>query len=226
MKYDTILFDLDDTLFDFSMTERMALEKTLHAHGISLPLDELLPAYKKISSGLWRDLEQGRTTLAELGVERFKRLFLAHELDLDAAVFGRDYLGNLGKEVHLIHGAVELCSSLSDCRLAIVTNGFRDVQHARVAGSSLAAAFEVLVTSEEAGAQKPDPRIFDYLFARMGLTDKGKVLIVGDSLTSDIQGGANYGIDTCWFNPMRKENTLGIKPTCEIHSLLDLLGYL
>jgi len=85
MKYETILFDVDDTLFDFGMTEKMALQKTLHSHGISLTLTDLLPAYKEISSGLWRDLEQGHTTLPELGVERFKRLFRELWFDHDAA---------------------------------------------------------------------------------------------------------------------------------------------
>ncbi|WP_411502112.1 YjjG family noncanonical pyrimidine nucleotidase [Brevibacillus centrosporus] len=223
MKYEVILFDVDDTLFDFGMTEREALQKTFQAYNLTHSLDEYLPAYKEISSVLWRELEQGHTTLAELGGERFKRLFAAIGLPIDASAFNQDYLVNLGKEVHLTNGAIELCSQLSDYRLVIITNGFDAVQKARIGGSPLCNAFECLVTSEAAGCQKPDKGIFDYVFKQLEITDKSKVLIVGDSLTSDIQGGINYGIDTCWFNPHRKENKLGIKPTYEIHELMELL---
>lgn len=226
MKYEVILFDVDDTLFDFGMTEKEALQKTFQAYGISTPLADYLPTYKEISSVLWRELEQGITTLPELGEQRFKRLFQALGLTIDGAAFNRDYLVNLGKEVHLTKGAVELCSHLSDYRLVIITNGFDAVQKSRIGGSPLCNSFECLVTSEEAGFQKPDKGIFDYVFSQLGMTDKSKVLIVGDSLTSDIQGGINYGIDTCWFNPHRKQNRLGIKPTYEIHDLMELLDHL
>lgn len=222
MKYEIILFDVDDTLFDFAKTEREALQKTFQLFGVGTDWTDYLPPYKEISAGLWRDLEQGGISIAELGVERFRRLFLAHDLEIDPDLFNRLYLGNLGKEVHLTEGAVELCNSLSAYRLAIITNGFTEVQKSRIAGSPLCDSFELLVTSEEAGFQKPAPGIFDYLFAKLQIADKEKVLIVGDSLTSDIQGGVNYGIDTCWFNPQRKENTLGIRPTYEIHTLKEL----
>ncbi|KQL49565.1 2-haloalkanoic acid dehalogenase [Brevibacillus choshinensis] len=226
MKYEMILFDVDDTLFDFGMTEKEALQKTFEAYGMSDALTYYLPSYKEISSVLWRDLEQGRTNLAELGAERFKRLFLAHHLEIDATAFNRDYLLNLGREIHLTEGAVDLCDQLSAYRLVIITNGFTEVQKSRIGGSPLCHSFEYLVTSEEAGFQKPDTRIFDYVFSKLQITDKKKVLIVGDSLTSDIQGGINYGIDTCWFNPNRKENKLGIHPTYEISKLIDLVKYL
>ncbi len=226
MKYEVILFDVDDTLFDFGMTEKEALQKTFQAYGIPTPQAEYLPIYKEISGVLWRELEQGIITLPELGEQRFTRLFHALGLSIDGAAFNRDYLSNLGKEVHLTEGAVELCSQLTDYRLVIITNGFDAVQKARIGGSPLCNSFACLVTSEEAGFQKPDKGIFDYVFTQLQITDKSKVLIVGDSLTSDIQGGINYGIDTCWFNPKRKENNLGIQPTYEIHHLIELLSHL
>lgn len=118
---------------------------------------------------------------------------------------------------------MELCGGLTGCRLAIITNGIKDVQLSRIQGSPLCNTFEQIIISEEAGSQKPEPGIFDYAFAKLGITDKSKVLIVGDSLTSDIQGGKNYGIDTCWFNPLEKANEAGIKPTYEIRDLSELL---
>lgn len=179
--------------------------------------------YIEISSVLWRELEQGLITTTELGVERFRRLFLQRELALDAQLFSDAYLENLGKESHLIEGAEELCTQLAGGRLVIITNGFTAVQRSRITNSPLCKRFEHIITSEEAGYQKPDVGIFDYVFSKLHITDKSRVLIVGDSLTSDIQGGNNYGIDTCWFNPNRKENNLDIKPTYEINELMELV---
>jgi 2-haloacid dehalogenase len=223
MKYEIILFDVDDTLFDFSMSEKKALHKAFVEFGLPTGLVDYEANYKEISKVLWRDLEQGLTTLSELGVERFRRLFLAHELEINADTFSSVYLGYLGKETHLVHGAVELFDNLAGCRLAIITNGFTDVQTSRIGSSPLCNNFEHIIISEEAGFQKPEKGIFDYAFSKLQITDKAKVLIVGDSLTSDIQGGINYGIDNCWFNPYLKENNIGIKPTFEIRELTDLI---
>ncbi|MDQ0272124.1 YjjG family noncanonical pyrimidine nucleotidase [Cytobacillus purgationiresistens] len=129
----------------------------------------------------------------------------------------------MSKETHLVQGAVELCENLAGCRLAIITNGFTDVQTSRIASSPLSKTFEHIIISEEAGIQKPDKGIFDYAFSKLQITDKAKVLIVGDSLTSDIKGGINYGIDTCWFNPHLKVNNTEIKPKYEVHALTDLM---
>lgn len=225
--YTTILFDVDDTLLDFGMTEEKALHNTFMHFGLPTGLVDYRASYKEISKVLWGNLERGEMTLPELGVERFRQLFLRHELEIDAAEFSGVYLNYLGKETHLIQGAAELCNQLSaDYRLAIITNGFTAVQTERIKNSPFGHLFEQIIMSEEAGFQKPDTGIFDYAFSRLGITDKEKVLIVGDSLTSDIQGGINYGIDTCWFNPNFNENQLGITPTYEIHSLMDLMGVL
>ncbi len=163
-------------------------------------------------------MEQGRITLKELKTERFKRLFMHHGLDMDAEVFGQTYLNNLGKEVHLIGGVTEMLSSLTGSKLAILTNGFKDVQLARIGGSVLKNSFEAIITSEETGYQKPQAEIFEYTFNKLQLTDKSRVLMIGDSLSSDIQGGNNFGIDTCWFNPQQKINLTTAIPTYEIQN--------
>ncbi|MBK5460180.1 YjjG family noncanonical pyrimidine nucleotidase [Peribacillus sp. TH27] len=223
MKYEVILFDVDDTLLDFSISEKRALHGAFLEFGLPTGVKDYEACYQEISRVLWRELEQGLTNLSDLGVERFKRLFLKHELDIEAEMFSRVYLNYLSKEIHLIQGAVEVCENLADCRLAIITNGFTDVQTSRIGGSPLSNTFEHIIISQEAGFQKPAKGIFDYAFSKLQITDKAKVLIVGDSLTSDIQGGIDYGIDTCWFNPHRKENNLGIKPTYEIWKLIDIM---
>ncbi|WP_042351366.1 YjjG family noncanonical pyrimidine nucleotidase [Bacillus massiliigorillae] len=224
MKYEVILFDVDDTLLDFGISQQNALQHTFMAFSLPTGMTDYAPLYKEISNGLWRELEQGRITLSELKVERFRRLFEARQLEIDADAFNNMYLDSLGKQIHPLPGAIELCERLMDYRLAVITNGFTDVQKARFSHPPFDHTFEQLIISEETGFQKPQIEIFDYAFAKLHITDKSKVLMVGDSLTSDVQGGINYGIDTCWFNPHGKENTLGITPTYEIRDLMDVLS--
>ncbi|ARD49054.1 YjjG family noncanonical pyrimidine nucleotidase [Sporosarcina sp. P33] len=218
MSYDLLLFDLDDTLFDFDETEKHALGKTFHTFGLPNGLDAYRDTYRAISSVIWDELEQGHIAIEELKVERFRRLFAHHELQIDASHFGELYIENLGYESHLIDGVEEMISRLSEYRLAILTNGFTLAQHARIAGSPLRNTFEAIIASEETGYRKPQREIFEYTFNKLGITDPSRVLMIGDSLTSDIQGGINAGIDTCWFNRDRRENHTGIQPTYEIHS--------
>lgn len=222
MKYDVLIFDLDDTLFDFGETEKHALDHSFRAFSFPNGLTEYRASYKEISKGLWLDLEQGRISLTELKVERFKRLFLQHELSLCPEDFGQTYIENLGREVHMIDGVQDMLTNLSNCRLVLLTNGFQDVQHARIALSPLNQTFEVIVTSEESGYQKPQAEIFEYVFEKLRISEKQNVLMIGDSLTSDIQGGNNFGIDTCWFNPYNKENLTSIKATYEISNYEEL----
>ncbi|MEC0184753.1 YjjG family noncanonical pyrimidine nucleotidase [Paenibacillus peoriae] len=222
MKYEVILFDLDDTLFDFKKTERFALHNTFTQFGLPQGATEYKASYDEINSALWREAEEGQITSAELRVERFKRLFAVHELDFNPDAFSAAYLRYLGEGAFLIDGAVEICELLSDCRLAIITNGIKEVQTSRIQLSPLSHAFEQVVISEEVGYQKPQAAIFEYAFTKLAISDKSKVLMVGDSLTADIQGGNNYGMDTCWFNPAGKANTSEIQPTFEIKSLMEL----
>lgn len=218
MPYDLYLFDLDDTLFDFAETEKHALGNTFTTFGHPNGLAEYRDSYRAISSVIWDDLEQGRITIEELKIERFRRLFAQHGLDIDAQDFGEKYVENLGHESHLIDGAEAMLASLSDYRLAILTNGFTVAQHARIAGSPLHSTFEAIIASEETGFKKPQKEIFDYTFDKLGITDRSRVLMIGDSLTSDIQGGINAGIDTCWFNRHKAVNETSVNPTYEIHS--------
>lgn len=218
MTYDLYLFDLDDTLFDFGETEKHALGKTFETFGIPDGLAAYRDTYRAISSVIWDDLEQGRITIEELKIERFRRLFAQHGLDIDAQDFGEQYVENLGHESHLIDGVKTMLAGLSDDRLAILTNGFTAAQHARIAGSPLHDTFEAIIASEETGFRKPQKEIFDYALNQLGVTDRSRVLMIGDSLSSDIQGGINAGIDTCWFNRHKAVNETSIVPTYEIHS--------
>lgn len=222
MRYEVIMFDLDDTLYDFGMTEKNAFQQLFVEYGLPNGLQDYLSSYKAISKVLWDELENGITTLELLKIERFKRLFLEHSLELDVEKVSDKYIENLGREIHLIDGVEEMLTDLSGCRFAVLTNGFQIAQHARVNGSPLNGKFEAIITSEEVGYQKPQSAIFEYAFKKLGITDPSSVLMVGDSLTSDIQGGNNFGIDTCWFNPQQKENRTSILPTYEIQDWKEL----
>jgi len=224
MKYDVLLFDLDDTLLDFAKTEHNAFRYLFEEYGLPNGLNDYLGSYKAISRSLWEDLENGRTTLTELKVERFKRLFKEHSLEIDPIICSQKYIENLGKEVHMIEGVEEMFANMKDFRVALLTNGFKVAQHARVNGSALKNLFEVIITSEETGFQKPQKEIFEYALDKLQISDPSRVLMIGDSLSSDIQGGNNFGIDTCWFNPTKKHNLTEIKPTYEIHSWNQLVG--
>ncbi|WP_042159466.1 YjjG family noncanonical pyrimidine nucleotidase [Paenibacillus gorillae] len=232
MGYEIILFDADDTLFDYPRAEEHALSSVFRHIGIeesqarAEETDSYTFRYKQINGGLWKELEQGHVTTSELKVERFRRLFEGDAaVTINADEISDRYLGFLGEGHFLFDGAEAVIRNLAKhFRLAIITNGYKDVQLSRIARSGLADCFEQVIISEEAGYQKPHTGIFDYAFEKLGHHDRSKMLIVGDSLTSDMQGGLNIGIDTCWYNPAGKPNGTDVKPKYEIRSLDELYG--
>ena len=224
MDYELILFDADGTLFDYDRAERHALEEACCKHGLEYS-ERLLKRYRKINSALWRQLEEGFITSAEIRVERFRSLLC--ELGLDAASapeLAQDYLSHLAQGAYLIDGAEEICRYLApNYRLAILTNGIQEVQTSRFQASPLVPYFDRLIISEEVGFSKPRPEIFEYAMNALGHRCRSTTMIVGDSLTSDMRGGINYGIATCWYNPQARENDMGLEVDHEIYSL-DQLG--
>ncbi|MCO6449976.1 MAG: YjjG family noncanonical pyrimidine nucleotidase [Caldilineales bacterium] len=222
MKYDWILFDADGTLFDFHSAEKAALRQTFAIH--QLPFDEQTATrYIEINNAAWVALERGEILATDLNRHRFSRLFESLGFEDDPNRFGRDYLGQLATRTELIDGAEELVKNLAGIvRLALITNGLKDVQRPRLAASAIADCFDVVVISEEVGAAKPDIAYFDIVFERMGWPNKARALVVGDNLSSDIQGAANYGIDACWFNPARRLAPQSLPIRYEIAELAQL----
>lgn len=201
IRYRWLLFDLDNTLFDYDRAEREALTRTFAEIGLPVQ-DELFDRYRQINGDLWQAFEQGGVTQDFIKVQRFARLFYANGIDADPVLISKRYLFYLSQGTFLIDGAEEVVRSLHGrYRMLLVTNGLKEVQRPRIAHSTIGAYFEGLIISEEVGAAKPDGRIFDVAFDMMNRPGKREVLIVGDSLSSDIAGGRAYGIDTCWFNP-------------------------
>jgi 2-haloacid dehalogenase len=222
MPYKWLMFDLDGTLFDYNRAEQHALRSTFEQ--MALPFQEsYLPVYREINSQLWHDFEQGLVDQDTLRLRRFERLFEALEIQCDLPAFSASYLTHLGNGAFLMAEAEETVRALqARFNLAAITNGLKDVQRTRLAVSNLGGCFKATIISEEVGAAKPAPEIFDVAFEQMGHPAKAEVLIVGDSLTSDMAGGHNYGIDTCWFNPTAQPND-HTPSTYEIRRLGELL---
>jgi 2-haloacid dehalogenase len=221
-----LLFDVDDTLFDFRAAEARALEQAFEGAGIAFDA-AWLPVYREVNARTWRALEEGRISPERLRVERFVALFEQLGLDLDPDTFGDRYLQGLRTQAQLVPGATAVLDVvLPGRRLALVTNGLADVQRPRLAASAIVDRIDVVVISEEEGVAKPDPAIFEIALERMGRPARGDVLVIGDSLSSDIAGGIGAGLATAWYNPAGSPPSAGIRPTYEIASLADLIGIL
>ena len=226
-KYTTLLFDADGTLFDYDRAEREALLNTFKHFSVPHDEDEIVTGYRLINNELWRQFESGMISLPELRAERFARLFKSLGLDLDPHKFGEIYILKLGECSVLLPTAIELLEELKGkYRMALVTNGIAVVQRRRIKKAGLDRYFRLIVISEEIGYPKPDPLFFDITLKKLDNPDKDEVLIIGDSLTSDIAGGNLSGIDTCWFNPESKDNEGEFQSTYSIKKLLDLLTLL
>jgi 2-haloacid dehalogenase len=224
MKYELILFDADGTLFDYDKAERYALEQTCRQHGLGYD-QPLLERYRAINSSLWRQLEEGMITSSKIRVERFRRLLseIGSDAECDWEQFAQHYLSHLAGGAWLIDGAEEICRYLAPYyKLAILTNGIKEVQISRFQASSLTPYIDKLIISEEVGYSKPRPEIFEYAMKTLGQECRSTTMIVGDSLTSDMRGGKDFGIATCWYNPHGIENGTGLEVDYEIRRLDQL----
>ncbi|TCP57911.1 2-haloacid dehalogenase [Tumebacillus sp. BK434] len=222
-RYKALFFDVDDTLLDFRAAERAALQMLFAAQG--LPLTEQAEReYKRINGELWQAFEAGKMSRDQVVNTRFARLLPG----ADGVLLEREYRSFLETGHQLMPGALELIQDLHQQQydLYIVTNGVSKTQDIRLRNSGLLPYFKGVFVSEDTGYQKPMPEFFAHVFARMDGFSAEQGLIIGDSLSADIQGGAWAGLDTCWFNPLGKQNGSGIVPTFEIDRLDALKGCL
>lgn len=225
-RYTWLLFDADGTVLDYEAAETHALRTAVESWGYTISAG-LRDRYHRINSGLWALLEKGEITSAELRVKRFKVLADEMGWEMDAEEFSRRYLEELARGGYMVDGAREMLSRLSQrYKMAIITNGIRDVQYGRLDDAGIRDLFIEVVISEDAGTAKPASGYFDYMIDRIGFDDRSRMLVIGDSLSSDIAGGNGYGIDTCWFNPDGIGNPTRIQPVYEIRDwdgLYDIL---
>lgn len=221
-KYQTLLFDIDDTLLDFGAAENDALHLLFEDQQIPLT-DEIATRYKEINHRLWRSFEEGIIDRDEVVNTRFSILFKELGQDVDGSLLDNKYRSYLEEGHRLVDGAFDVITNLQNqYELYIVTNGVSKTQYRRLRDSGLYPLFKGIFVSEDTGYQKPMKEYFDYVFKRIPHFSVEQALIIGDSLNADIKGGQLAGIDTCWFNPNRKANDTEIIPTYEIHKLNDL----
>ncbi len=221
-----VLLDLDNTILDFDTAERHALTRAFAELG--LPFDErVLARYNVLNIRHWEMLEDGLLTREEVLVRRFEALFAETGIEADAFRTQERYESLLAEGHWFMPGAEELLESLQGrARLFICSNGSLSVQESRIASAGIAPYFEQVFISELMGCNKPDPRFFELCFARIPGFSRERTLIVGDSLSSDIRGGLNAGILTCWYNPRHRENGGPVFPDFEIAQLSELEGLL
>ena len=220
--FEFLFLDLDDTILDFQKAEHVALSKTLREFGLE-PTERVLKRYNLINKAHWEALERKELTREQVLVGRFQVLFEEMGITVEPVQVARAYEHNLSIGHWFLPGAEEAVERLSKkYKLYLASNGTAKVQAGRLASANISRFFEEVFVSQEIGANKPSPEYFERCFARIPGLDKSKTIMVGDSLTSDILGGQNAGIATCWVNPHHKQGREDIRVDYEIESLSQL----
>ena len=221
-RYQYLLFDADNTLFDFDAANHNAFAQTCQYCGLTYS-EELYEFYESFNRPLWHQLDKGEVTKEFLVVERFRRFLAAMNVDADPAECNRIQLSGLGSSTVLLPHALEVIEQLSQThKLYIVTNAVASVQRARLAGSAIAPYITAAFISEEAGAAKPSKAYFDYVFAHIDGITPDNCLVIGDSLSSDVQGAINAGLPACWYNLKNDPRPADMAIDYEIHDLREL----
>ena len=227
MSYKFLLFDLDHTLLDFDAAEDIALTHLLKEEGVE-DIQVYKDYYVPMNKSLWKDLEQKKISKQELVNTRFSRLFAHFGVEKDGAYLAERYQFFLSKQGQIFPGVEDLLKNLihQGYELYAATNGITFIQTGRLEQSGIATFFKEIFISEQLHTQKPDAAFYEKIGARISNFDKKYALMIGDSLSADIQGGNNAGIDTIWYNPHHLENKSLAQPTYEVHSYKDLLNCL
>lgn len=220
MKY--LFFDLDDTLLDFHKAEAWALRQALRRSGVE-PTDAIAARYSEINQSQWELLEEQKITRQQVLVRRFQLLFQELGVNASCEKTQECYENMLAKGHDFMPGAQELLETLKEkYEMYLISNGTAMVQDARLRDSGMEQYFKGIFISERVGVDKPQKEFFDRSFAAIPVFDPGQAMIIGDSLTSDIRGGNNAGVRTCWYNPKHKPRRADIHVDYEISELMEL----
>lgn len=221
-RYSVLFADADNTLFDFTRAEAHSFAATMRAFNLAAD-EEMVARYSQINDSLWKAFERGETTQSKLRIDRFRLLMESYQLALDPVQVATCYTDHLARSAFLMPDALECVRRWAQrVPVYLVTNGLSDVQRGRLERSALKPYIRDIVISQEVGAQKPDPRMLEAALERAGNPDRRDVLMLGDSLSSDIRGAINAGLDSCYFNPRGIVNTSGVTPTYEIRALREV----
>lgn len=222
--YKYLLWDIDDTLIDFKASEKVALRKCFDAHGVDLT-DEDITVYSRINQEYWKLLEHGKVEKTSMLVRRFDDFIKYLSIDgVEGRVINEAYQVGVGDYAVMYHGAYEICEQLRVTKKQYaITNGTAVAQERKLEHTGLGKIFEEVFISDLVGYQKPDVRFFEYVMQQIPDFKVDEALVIGDSLSSDMKGANNAGLDCCWFNPNGMENTDGsLRIDYEIKSLEEI----
>ena len=223
-KYKYLLWDIDGTILNFELAERAAIRSLFDRFKLGDCSDEMLMYYSQINKRYWQLMESGKIKKDKMLVERFIEFFSNKGINADiAAEFNKEYQIALCDTIVFNDDAMDIIKyQKKTCKIIIVTNGTEVVQEKKLERSGLNNSVDNVFISELVGFEKPNIKFFEKVILEVGIKDLKEALIIGDSLTSDIQGGHNIGIDTCWYNPKNEENTTLLNPTYTIRNLHEL----
>lgn len=227
MLYKHLLFDLDHTLLDFSQGEEVALTQLLEAMQVE-DIQAFKDYYRPMNQAMWKDLEKGLIKKQDLINTRFSRAFAHFGRQVDGREMAERYQEFLGQQGQIFAGADQLLQELTDrgYQIYAATNGVTYIQTHRLLNSPIQTYFKDVFISEQMGTQKPAADFFEKIAEQIGSSDKTSFLMIGDSLTADIQGANNAGIDSVWYNPEKLANTSPAKPTYTVSTYSELLSLL
>ena len=222
--FKVILWDIDGTLLNFLRAEHAAIRKCFEIFNLGECTDEMIARYSLINKKYWERLERGEISKQEVLEERFKEFFIQENIPTECVVdFNKEYQIRLGDTIFFNDNGYELVKALKGrVKQYAVTNGTKVAQDRKLDRSGLKELFDGVFISEDIGIEKPNVGFFDYVWTQIGEYDKDEVMIVGDSLTSDMQGGNNAGIVCCWYNPGLLTNEKGLMIDHEITDLQQL----
>ena len=222
MKYPYLLFDADNTLFNFDRANQEAFHAVCRQFDIP-DSDETFQLYERCNNEMWAAFDRGECTKEFLVVQRFRNFLSAMGLDRDAEGCNALHLATLGRCAFMLPYAEEVCHTLARShRLYLVTNAVASVQRGRLAKSPIVPDITAAFISEEAGAAKPSTAYFDYVFTHIDGITRDNCLVIGDSVSSDIRGANNYGLPCCWYNPKHAPRPADVRIDYEIDDLRQL----
>lgn len=224
-KYTTLYFDLDNTILDFTAAEHKAITQLLVLHNLPVN-DKIISIYSDINQTWWERFEKGEIKKEEIFAGRFEDLLKKFNFSGNPQKMADDYFEFLSQGYDVMEGADMVLQYLKEhgYTICITTNGMSRTQYRRINGCGLKQYFDCIFVSEDAGHQKPEKEYFEYAMANSPEKDKLKILVIGDSISSDILGGINFGVDTCWLNPKGKTSTH--KATYEITNIMQICDIL
>lgn len=227
--YRYLLWDIDGTVLDFIAAEKAAIKSLFIKYGFGQCSDEMVADYSRINVKYWHKLEKNEMTKPQILEGRFNEFFTLYSIDTKwVAEFNKDYQLALGDTIAFCDDALNILKNQKDKYILVaITNGTAAAQHKKLTNSGLDKIFDYIFISEEVGYEKPNKEFFDEVIKKVGIDSLKNALIIGDSLSSDIRGGINAGIDTCWYNPAHLDNPYtDVVPKYEINDLHEVEGLL